>query len=521
MFGGRDLSTAIQFDSQPPPFDSESSVIDSIAGSEAVHEAEACQSLWSKLRLHNSHLPIAELPDELLIKILYLSLCEFGKEYFIRLLELSQVSTLWYDLVKHSPILWGYAHSEHTTEEVEMALRRSKDALIDVVYIHRDDGSYLEAVLEERSRWRSITYVTYSERLFAHLNQGGFECLEDADIVNFSILGPIRLDNLFGQQPPKLRHLKLFNILVTWDSDIFSHLDTLDLTVDEFGGGPSTEQVITMLHASPGLTSLRLRCYESRPGAPYSPTIINLPRLHTLALDLPVWKAGQLFACLDIPLCRRFDFLFARNASEIFYTGGDNILSSMLRSATEIYLDISQWKAKFKWRTTRGDDGSWPFESTIDWPLITRAIHERLLDLFPSYTLPVVHLVIDPDRPRPIRQIIPLLSALPSVTSFVLKSTHPRDLIFDLSAPQPSSGAWLLPCLQSLEILVAHTDRDILLGMVQARHRDGVDLAKPAKGDKAPPSRLKSVAVMGSGWEDMDLRYLRESVAGVDWSIVS
>ncbi|KAG8979629.1 hypothetical protein FRB93_010023 [Tulasnella sp. JGI-2019a] len=252
--------------------------------------------------------------------------------------------------------------------------------------------------------------------------------------------------------------------------------------------------------------SFQLRCYESPPGVPWSPAIITLPRLHTFALDLPAWKAGQLLACMDTPLCRRFNFHFIRNASEVFYAGGDKILSSMLKAATKIHLEIFPWKAKFKWRTMK-------------FPLSTQSIDLRLLNLFPRYKLPVVRLVMHHNRTtRPTRQMAPLLSALPSVTSFVLKGARNSDLILDLSTPQtlPSKG-WLLPCLRSLKITVAPTDRALLLSMVQARHGDQIKLTD---GDGALHSRLKSVAITGYTWKGAGLTYLRENATEVDWSFI-
>ncbi|KAG9027080.1 hypothetical protein FRB95_008156 [Tulasnella sp. JGI-2019a] len=512
--------------------DLESKVISGVA--EGVpfglaHETEGCRSICPKLRLHSLCLPISKLPNELLVKIIYLSLYGLDDEYFIRLRTLSQVSTLWYDLVKHAPTLWGYAHSEHTTTEIELALRRSKGALIDVVYVALGgDERLLETVFQERSRWRSFKYESHSaDLLLRYLNQGSFERLEEVDLMH-SWTGepPLLLENVSRRQIPRLRHLRLSNIVIAWDSDILSRLDTLSLTVHHYDFGPSIEQVIAILRASPGLTSFRLRCQELQPGAPYSPTIITLPKLHTLALFLEVWKTGQLLACLDVPLCRRFDLLFprefpfGRDASKTFHTGGDKILSSMLTSAKKIHLNVSLLKAEFEWWTTSEDDGSWPLESTIHWVQPMGGVHPHLLELLPNYTLPVVRLVVDHDGTWSIHAMTPLLSTLPSVITLVVKTAHPRDLILDLSSPQSSpSKGWLLPRLQSLEISVVPADRDLLLGMVQARH-GGIDLAKLAEVDGALPSRLKSIAVMGFGWKDVDLTYLRENLAEVDWSIV-
>ncbi|KAG8988824.1 hypothetical protein FRB94_000381 [Tulasnella sp. JGI-2019a] len=186
---------------------------------QGIFGLEACQSLSnSGLELRTSREPIAQLPNELLLKIVHLSLSVLNTYYYTRLWELSQVSTLWYDLVKHSPILWGYTHSGFTTTQVELALKRSKNALIDVVYntfVSHDVRPYSEIVLKERSRWRYVKYKTDSADLLRYLNHRGFERIEEVDLVYYPIKwGPLLLDNLFGQHTPRLRHLKLSNILV-------------------------------------------------------------------------------------------------------------------------------------------------------------------------------------------------------------------------------------------------------------------------------------------------------------------
>ncbi|KAG9007224.1 hypothetical protein FRB93_008047 [Tulasnella sp. JGI-2019a] len=318
---------------------------------------------------------------------------------------------------------------------------------------------------------------------------------------------------MFSRHMPRLRHLRLSNITVSRDSDVLSDLDTLSLATDAWRTGLSTEQVIAILRASPSSTSFRLRCHD--PPSAYSPAIVSLPRLHTLDLNLPVWKAEQLFTCLGIPHCMRFNFHFVTDGSDEFYGIGSKILSSILTSTMAIHLDIFPTNMKFKWRRT-SEDGSWPFEATINWSPPKEDLH---LHLFSK--LPIVHLAIDDAKTRLIRPMTAFLLTLSSVTSLTFKSPHPRQLILDLSVPQSSSPkGWLLPRLQSLEISVAPTDRDLLLGMVQARH-DGVDLDKIVEGGGALPLRPKGVAVTSYGWKDADLRYLREKVAGIDWSIVT
>ncbi|KAG9009508.1 hypothetical protein FRB94_014208 [Tulasnella sp. JGI-2019a] len=99
----------VMCNSQLPQSYSESNAINGATESvpyETVHDAEAPQPL------HNSCLLIAELPNELLLEIIHLSLYGLEWEYFIRPRECVQVSTSWYNLVKHSPILWGSSFQE-------------------------------------------------------------------------------------------------------------------------------------------------------------------------------------------------------------------------------------------------------------------------------------------------------------------------------------------------------------------------------------------------------------------------
>ncbi|KAG8997394.1 hypothetical protein FRB93_000399 [Tulasnella sp. JGI-2019a] len=223
-----------------------------------------------------------------------------------------------------------------------------------------------------------------------------------------------------------------------------------------------------------------------------------------------------------IPLCKRFDFYFVKDASEEFYAGGDKILSSLLVSATVIQLNITPAYAKFRWRTTRADSDLWPFQSTISWPG-SEPTYSVLMGIL-GHTLPPVHLTIDHDKTWPIRRIAPLLSALPSVISLELKSDRPQGLILDLTTPQSSSpNGWLLPRLQTLKISAAPIDRSLLLRMVQARHDGGPGPVRLVEGADALPSRLESVGIIDDTrckrWDDKDLTPLRDIATEVRWSI--
>ncbi|KAG8868548.1 hypothetical protein FRB97_002204 [Tulasnella sp. 331] len=495
------------------------------------------KSIISLRRRCNSRLPIGRLPTELLVRIIFLAVQGLEKKYFLRLWELAHVSKLWCDLVQHSPILWGYLRSDQTASEVSTALRRSKGALIDVIYndydLRRIKGSFLGVVLEEKARWRSIEFLTDSADVFERLNDSTFHCLEDVNLVNgMPSNDPPFLTNLFGGRPPRLRYLTLSNILVPWDSDIFSRLERLSLSVEFSNGpekGPSVGQVVEMLRASPELASLSLASLEKSETPPNSalafPKVI-LPRLRFLGLDLQTWKAETLMACMTTPACTRFYLGFNSIYSLKPLSEGRNdrktALLSTMASATTACLSIFSETAVWKWRTKNSgaaDDGSWPFEASIGWFSFHHMpdIIMRLRQLLPRHIAFPIHLIIRHGRSLDTNAIVPLLSALPSIISLEMKNGNSRNLLLPLSSPQLSEDGhrdWLSPQLRSLKLSLPVQNRADLLVMVEARHGFGT----AAEEEQLLPTKLETVTIDNSSWGVEDLRYLKESAPEVEWT---
>lgn len=102
------------------------------------------------------------LPNELLARIVFLTLRGSHAKQFSQLHQLAQVSVAWFQLVKATPSLFGDVTTDRTFEDALRALHLSKDASLHVKYYpdrqaaHPWRDELLETLLSQVHQWRSI-----------------------------------------------------------------------------------------------------------------------------------------------------------------------------------------------------------------------------------------------------------------------------------------------------------------------------------------------------------------------------
>ncbi|KIO22480.1 hypothetical protein M407DRAFT_27976 [Tulasnella calospora MUT 4182] len=123
---------------------------------------------------HNSHLPIQRLPPEILSACIDHAMVEIdGHNHQKRLIQLSTVSSWWRKVTLGTPSLWGVVHSKDPDWIVSLALDRSKDSPLSVLWevasdtgnlrggeSHRDSigaGDFFRLVCPHTNRWRDVT----------------------------------------------------------------------------------------------------------------------------------------------------------------------------------------------------------------------------------------------------------------------------------------------------------------------------------------------------------------------------
>ncbi|KAG9031515.1 hypothetical protein FRB95_002650 [Tulasnella sp. JGI-2019a] len=222
------------------------------------------------------------------------------------------VCSRWEALSVASP-LWAHLSTEQPLSVNKNLLSKSKDALLDVVYTPTRQSPW-PARIETNSllpstihRWRSLEYKadgydppTYMDAVFMDLHH-----LTAPNLNSVSFCSP---SEMFFKLPltTRLRHISLLGCFTPWNSSPFCGLGTLKLYSLE-DEGPSVDQLIDLLRASPGLVTLSLGDLDLQGTLSNHADIITLEPLETLEMWCATYPiAGDLLSIIRIPRCTKF-----------------------------------------------------------------------------------------------------------------------------------------------------------------------------------------------------------------------
>ncbi|KAG9006481.1 hypothetical protein FRB93_008609 [Tulasnella sp. JGI-2019a] len=258
-------------------------------------------------RRYNANLPIHQLPPELMSHSLAFAMLPLLVEptvtdigYMRRLQRLASVSSSWARLIKDTPSFWTNVSNEFSLPLVRQILSRSRSNLLDVKYIHETRAGmsanmFVSLVFDHVGRWRSVEINDGSgeSTMIPILRAAQAPALETLRVVygeyfpiRFHWVGPI----LCGKAD-RLRDVDLVRFCIPWDTGTLRGLVSLKL--EDLGEkGPMAHQLIDILSASPGLTTLHLYyLYSSTTGnrtgnvTSRGAGFLELPALRTLRIS--------------------------------------------------------------------------------------------------------------------------------------------------------------------------------------------------------------------------------------------
>ncbi|KAG8991674.1 hypothetical protein FRB94_012318 [Tulasnella sp. JGI-2019a] len=116
----------------------------------------------------------------------------------------------------------------------------------------------------------------------------------------------VKID-LFGGKADRLRYVELHKLSVPWNSGMLSGLQTLILR-DLGDSGPSEDEVINIIRASPALVklSLGLSCGPSNSKSDLHAKVTELSALRVLVMDIDAMVAQRILTLIRIPQCTTF-----------------------------------------------------------------------------------------------------------------------------------------------------------------------------------------------------------------------
>lgn len=200
-----------------------------------------------------------------------------------------RVSQKWKNAIDSFPSLWSSIVIKDHTEHVETQLERSKGATLNIRILSfltdLPDHHWIQPVVDNVHRWRSVMFYGYPEDIVARLETWP-SIMEAFGMERTGIPDDCKLFNLVKSG---LRRLSLISVHISHRFDPPLGLEELHLhCVLEIGedgrfGSLSTNKVHQFLQKSPNLRILQLEgpCYRSSNGQELPP--VALPKLEEVS----------------------------------------------------------------------------------------------------------------------------------------------------------------------------------------------------------------------------------------------
>lgn len=251
---------------------------------------------------------IDDLPEEVLIQLFH-SVLEL--DFFcnpLRRAALALVCKQWHRIVYGSPSLWTRISTRYSPTQTILALEKSQPIPIAIAFSFSGDavdGAFIIAC-DHMHRWKDawINLGILQQQALYNLLSTPAPLLEKIYITGPPYpLSELRI-NLFNGQAPRLRHLHLNALGIPWDAAFLSSLVTLDLTQLR-AHRPTISELMSILHASPQLSILRLAYMAFQPPSETSSLSVSLPCLQEIwFLYIDVTTIDYLSSRIQSPPCR-------------------------------------------------------------------------------------------------------------------------------------------------------------------------------------------------------------------------
>ncbi|KAG9026193.1 hypothetical protein FRB95_009308 [Tulasnella sp. JGI-2019a] len=475
----------------------------------------------AKARHHNSLLPISHLPNDLPVEIFTLA-C--GKSWIKRssrggrtgmrmLAMFVSVCYEWREIVHSTPSLWAYIWSDHHEKTTIECLARSDQVPLHIS-LDFDDGISRESwkrIFQEVHRWKSVELSYMTIKLLKQLEKCPAPLLERLDVKEDREYTEAL--NLFCGSASRLRHLALLNIKIPWDSNLLSHLTTLDIN-NSYAHDLSAQQVVQILQSCPDLASFKLFLPPSLHPGPIQVefSTVELPRLERLYVRVHPLMMEHLLR-MRIPSCKSFDVDHAEATSPTFSAAMDHLkpsLSSILLTASRVTIGIRSTGLEYEAtpKINEDDDDEEEEVGRLLQRIRIRVSGNRFTDGFaletlswlldnihtPSFSSPISLHIIELASSPPLTLIINQLSPVITYLNLELSGASAKTIVSYLAEPfkvvidETTTLRWSLPNLTDLSFEGCNDLKpEVILRCVQRRAGRGL----PLEGSREQlPARL-------------------------------
>ncbi|KAG8885280.1 hypothetical protein FRB97_001726 [Tulasnella sp. 331] len=471
-------------------------------------------ALIVKRRRHsNTLVPFHQLPNEIITSIFLLAVAHPCVERFPNIHILAQVSAIWVELVKSSPLLWAVAASRDSPSILSQALKRSKNAPLHVSKASNENNhpNFMRHVIPHVHRWSSLHLHEVDNAVYNLLEPLSAPTLEKLEIFNSMGDYEVPLTRFIGGAH-KLRQISLHSCVLSWDLTMFSGLRVLELGY-LYKSAPTVNQLVEILRASPGLWVLTLESFSAPVHEPVKSSLTGgsapvelLSLTKFTAFHLPSWYTRRILFSIRLSNCSSI-----RIACQATDRGGTEVFTAstthLHRSIQAIAAFYTEFKISLRdsWLEVSTPDGAGvylgltkPSMTTYNW--VVQAFSQS-----PSSPL-TAHLDISPWSAivgaRPF-----LLNHDIAIRSVCVRGAITPDaadtFVRCLAEPATVDGTshWPLPYMEELDFQQGSLHcHNYLIEALQGRYgRNGINA-----GGSNLPARLTRLTVLGASEQPID-----------------
>ncbi|KIO26609.1 hypothetical protein M407DRAFT_24056 [Tulasnella calospora MUT 4182] len=268
--------------------------------------------------------PIQRIPPEILLEIVnhYIA-----PEPCLRdLVRLTLVCKRWSVIIQDAAFLWGTINADQGLAVVRQALRRAKDAPLDLTFNEKTAPmmrkDFFTSIGERTECWKSLSVdltIRNWDFVLEDLEKGTAPSLEALRISAPDGVQQSRgMVTLFGGRPgpPQLKEITLVHVPINLVSLQLSGLRSLTLVGT---ATVSSTDILNIIIGSPAIEFIRLGCLESLTGVAQSQQILSRPDgvrnpptqltslIHLSLDDIPIPFLHLVFSVIAAPQLRTLE----------------------------------------------------------------------------------------------------------------------------------------------------------------------------------------------------------------------
>ncbi|KAF8880870.1 hypothetical protein BD779DRAFT_1038887 [Infundibulicybe gibba] len=260
-------------------------------------EHAIAQSIVTIHHHRNLLVPVMGLPPEILSRILVFHAQIDSRGWLNAALTSTHVCRRWWQVGHTCPELWSHMDSRYSTELMAWMMERSGAVPLSLTIDDRAkvDVPALTLVSSSfhRFKWLDLNVPPRGIDTFFEIFSHPIPLLQQLTIKKCDNLDFAFPPEFLGGSAPNLRHMKLTTgCYIPWDSGLFVHLATLDVSGSEGFGGvtpPPLGMLLSALARMPELETLILRrCFPPPVPSTTAGAYIDLPKLRRLEVAAPL-----------------------------------------------------------------------------------------------------------------------------------------------------------------------------------------------------------------------------------------